>query len=108
VEVIFPRHADPSVPHGGWPSRVRETNLAIEIQAVESPSNETRRSDVFRDRPMIAASPERAFQAVNTELIDLYWQLGATVSRKIKTHRISRATVSRLLKQAKAAASPSL
>jgi hypothetical protein len=57
---------------------------------------------------MIAASPERAFQAVNTELIDLYWQLGATVSRKIKTHRISRATVSRLLKQAKAAASPSL
>jgi hypothetical protein len=30
------------------------------------------------------ASRERAFQAVNTELIDLYWQVGATISRKIK------------------------
>jgi len=25
------------------------------------------------------------FQAVNTELIDLYWQVGATISHKIKT-----------------------
>jgi len=33
---------------------------------------------------LIAASRERAFQAVNTELMDLYWQVGATISRKIK------------------------
>src|SRR5271155_1570761 len=32
-------------------SWVRETNRAIEIQAVESPRNETRRRDVFRGRP---------------------------------------------------------
>jgi DUF1016 N-terminal domain len=38
-------------------------------------------SEVIR---LIAASRERAFQAVNTELIDLYWQVGATISRKIK------------------------
>jgi len=38
-------------------------------------------SEVVR---LIAASRERAFQAVNTELIDLYWQFGATISRKIK------------------------
>ena len=38
-------------------------------------------SEVVR---LIAASRERAFQAVNTELIDLYWQVGATISRKIK------------------------
>jgi hypothetical protein len=33
---------------------------------------------------LIAASRERGFQAVNTELIDLYWHVGATISRKIK------------------------
>jgi hypothetical protein len=33
---------------------------------------------------LIAASRERAFQAVNTELIDLYWQVGGTISSKIK------------------------
>jgi predicted nuclease of restriction endonuclease-like (RecB) superfamily len=33
---------------------------------------------------LIAASRERAFQAVNTTLIDLYWEVGATISRKIE------------------------
>ena len=50
VKAIFPV-IDPALPHGGWLSWVRETNRAIEIQAVESPRNETRRSDVFRGRP---------------------------------------------------------
>ena len=37
-------------------------------------------SEVVR---LITVSRERLFQAVNTALIDLYWQVGATISRKI-------------------------
>ncbi len=34
---------------------------------------------------LIAAAKGRAFQAVNTALIDLHWQVGAIISRKIAT-----------------------
>ncbi|MDE1162396.1 MAG: PDDEXK nuclease domain-containing protein [Acidobacteriaceae bacterium] len=37
-------------------------------------------SEVLR---LIAAARERAFQAVNTTLIDLYWKIGEHISRKI-------------------------
>ena len=33
---------------------------------------------------LISASREKALQAVNTTLIDLYWEVGATISRKTK------------------------
>jgi predicted nuclease of restriction endonuclease-like (RecB) superfamily len=33
---------------------------------------------------LIAAARQRAVQAVNTSLIDLYWQVGQTISRKIE------------------------
>ena len=33
---------------------------------------------------LIAAARQRAVQAVNTELIELYWQIGKTISRKIE------------------------
>src|ERR1035441_8199967 len=33
---------------------------------------------------LIAAAQQRAFQAVNTTLIDLYWQVGEYISRKIE------------------------
>jgi len=33
---------------------------------------------------LIAASRQRALQAVNATLIDLYWQVGETISRKIE------------------------
>jgi predicted nuclease of restriction endonuclease-like (RecB) superfamily len=33
---------------------------------------------------IIQAARQRAFQAVNVELIDLYWQVGQTISRKIE------------------------
>jgi predicted nuclease of restriction endonuclease-like (RecB) superfamily len=33
---------------------------------------------------LIAAARQRAFQAVNTTLIDLYWQVGEYISRKIE------------------------
>jgi hypothetical protein len=32
---------------------------------------------------LIASAKVRAFQAVNTALIDLYWQVGGIISRKI-------------------------
>ena len=34
---------------------------------------------------LIRASREQAFQAVNTALVDLYWQVGAYISRKLAT-----------------------
>ena len=34
---------------------------------------------------LITAARQRAFQAVNTTLIDLYWQVGEYISRKIET-----------------------
>jgi hypothetical protein len=34
---------------------------------------------------MIQAARARALQAVNTELVDLYWQVGGFISRKIET-----------------------
>jgi predicted nuclease of restriction endonuclease-like (RecB) superfamily len=34
---------------------------------------------------LILRSRERAFQAVNTALIDLYWQVGAYISRKLES-----------------------
>ena len=33
---------------------------------------------------LIAAAQQRAFQAVNSTLIDLYWQVGEYISRKIE------------------------
>lgn len=32
---------------------------------------------------LISAARQRAMQAVNTSLIELYWQVGQTISRKI-------------------------
>ena len=34
---------------------------------------------------LIQQARQRAFQAVNTEIIDLYWQVGETISRKLET-----------------------
>ena len=45
---------------------------------------------------LIAASKEKAFQAVNTTLIDLYWNIGATISRKIETAEWGDGVVERL------------
>ena len=33
---------------------------------------------------MITAARQRAVRAVNTELVELYWQVGAYISRKIE------------------------
>jgi DUF1016 N-terminal domain len=38
-------------------------------------------SEILR---LIVAARQRAFHAVNAELIDLYWEVGAIISRKIE------------------------
>jgi predicted nuclease of restriction endonuclease-like (RecB) superfamily len=44
------------------------------------------RESAFREIVgLIAAARRRAFQAVNTELIDLYWRVGGYISRKLET-----------------------
>jgi len=41
-------------------------------------------SDFNEIAQLIHAARQRAVQAVNTALIDLYWQVGQTISRKIE------------------------
>ena len=50
-------------------------------------------SEVVR---LIAASRKRAVQAVNTTLIDLYWRIGETISRKIAAAEWGEGVVDRL------------
>jgi hypothetical protein len=69
------------------PSRSKPSNLRATKQ------DEATFAEVVR---LIAASREKAFQTVNTELIDLYWQVGATISRKIKTAEWGDGVVERL------------
>lgn len=45
---------------------------------------------------LIATSQQRAFQAVNTTLIDLYWQVGEYISRKIEAAEWGDGVVPRL------------
>jgi len=45
---------------------------------------------------LIAAAQQRAFQAVNTTLIDLYWQVGEYISRKIEAAEWGDGVVPRL------------
>jgi hypothetical protein len=50
-------------------------------------------SEVVR---LIGAAREKAIQAVNSALIDLYWEIGATISRKIEAAEWGDGTVDRL------------
>ena len=45
---------------------------------------------------LIEHARERAFQAVNTELIDLYWKVGGFIARKIGADGWGKSTVSDL------------
>jgi predicted nuclease of restriction endonuclease-like (RecB) superfamily len=47
---------------------------------------------------LIAAARRRAFQAVNTELIDLYWRVGEYISRKLETAAWGEGVVEELAK----------
>lgn len=45
---------------------------------------------------LIDACQGRALQAVNTALIDLYWQVGESISRRLATAEWGEGTVDRL------------
>jgi predicted nuclease of restriction endonuclease-like (RecB) superfamily len=69
------------------PSKLPSTKLKV------TKKDEAAFSEVAK---LIAASKEKAFQAVNTALIDLYWNIGATISRKIETSEWGDGVVERL------------
>jgi predicted nuclease of restriction endonuclease-like (RecB) superfamily len=47
---------------------------------------------------LIQSARQRAFQAVNTVLIDLYWQVGEYISRKIADEAWGKAVIQQLAK----------
>jgi predicted nuclease of restriction endonuclease-like (RecB) superfamily len=69
------------------PSNQNPSNISPTI------GDEVAFSEVVR---LIAASREKAIQAVNTALIDLYWQIGAMISRKIEAAEWGDGVVDRL------------
>jgi predicted nuclease of restriction endonuclease-like (RecB) superfamily len=64
----------------------RKTTPAQAQAMVAAPSLPPAHERSFREvLEMIEAARARAYQAVNTELIDLYWRVGEYISRKIET-----------------------
>ena len=75
--------------HGTIPLRSKSNPPALRSTKKE----EVTFTEVVR---LIAASREKVVQSVNTALIDLYWELGATISRKIEAAEWGDGTVDRL------------
>jgi predicted nuclease of restriction endonuclease-like (RecB) superfamily len=69
------------------PSNPKPSNISPTI------GDEVAFSEVVR---LIGAAREKAIQAVNAALIDLYWEIGATISRKIEAAEWGDGTVDRL------------
>jgi DUF1016 N-terminal domain len=51
---------------------------------------------------LIQSARQRAFQAVNTALIDLYWQVGEYISRKIAGEVWGKAVIQKLAEHLRA------
>jgi predicted nuclease of restriction endonuclease-like (RecB) superfamily len=69
------------------PSNPNPSNISPTI------GDEVAFSEVVR---LIGTAREKAIQAVNATLIDLYWEIGATISRKIEAAEWGDGTVDRL------------
>ena len=67
--------------------------LAGPTKAIATTPEESAFAEVVN---LIRASRGRALQAVNTEMVDLYWQLGQYVHRKIQADGWAKNTVVRL------------
>ena len=64
----------------------RKTKPAKAGALVVAPSRPSAHESSFREVVnLIQHARQRAFQAVNTELIDLYWRVGQYISRKLET-----------------------
>ena len=57
--------------------------VAVQPQPVEHPFRRSGRRDVFRDRRADRSHAGEVSPGVNTALIDLYWNVGEIISRKI-------------------------
>ncbi len=60
------------------------------IKAVAAPAAESSFDEVVR---LIEQSHRRAYQAVNAELIDLYWRVGEFISRRIESEGWGKRTI---------------
>jgi hypothetical protein len=60
------------------------------VKAVAATSVESSFDEVVR---LIEQSHLRAFQAVNAEMIDLYWRVGECISRRIKSEGWGKGTI---------------
>jgi len=64
----------------------KKKSLRKHLPAATGPISAAPHGSAFREvLALIERARERAYQAVNTELIDLYWQVGQYISRKLKT-----------------------
>ena len=67
-------------------TRAREKSTKARKQVTLAGRTSTARNPVRKFDEVLAlidAARRRAYQAVNTELVSLYWQLGEYISRKI-------------------------
>ncbi len=62
------------------PAKAIATGSALQRQSCALASDEARFAEVLA---LIEAARNRAYQAVNTELVTLYWQLGEHISQKL-------------------------
>ena len=75
----------------------RDDNAPPEMRAAKSRSSGTTISPEFDEvLQFIEAARHRAFLAVNVELMDLYWNVGSYVSRKIDMEEWGKGTVKQL------------
>jgi hypothetical protein len=68
----------------------RNKKQSLAGRAVVNPPSEANFNEVLR---LIDAARAKAFSAVNTALIDLYWQIGEHICRRITTDGWGKGTV---------------
>jgi DUF1016 N-terminal domain len=73
--------------------KARSRSISKPREKAAAVADEKAFSEVVR---LISASRERALQAVNTALIDLYWQIGEVISRKIQQAEWGEGVVDKL------------
>jgi DUF1016 N-terminal domain len=70
----------------------------IQKKNFNMPTPLTPKDDFAEITQLITAARQRAVQSVNTTLIDLYWQVGQTISRKIEQAEWGDGVVAQLAK----------
>ena len=64
--------------------------VTVRTKAVAQTVGALLRADLYVVLSLLAAARSRAFIAVNTALIDLYWQIGEHISQRIAAGRWGR------------------